>query len=101
MRLATLARTRKFDFVTFIATLFESCFLRKPSCWHESLRREIQLVVCIIMSTAIAINSIIFNVARIIGPAVAGALIYFTDIAWAFLVNAVSYAALIAALALS
>jgi MFS family permease len=51
-----------------------------------------------IMSTAIAINSIIFNVARIIGPAVAGALIYFTDIAWAFLVNAVSYAALIAAL---
>lgn len=51
-----------------------------------------------IMSTAIAINSIIFNVARIVGPAMAGALIYFTDIAWAFLVNAISYAALIVAL---
>lgn len=50
-----------------------------------------------IMSTAIAINSVIFNVARIIGPAVAGLLIAFTDIAWAFLVNALSYAALIAA----
>ncbi len=51
-----------------------------------------------VMSTAIAINSIIFNVARIVGPAVAGALIAFTDIAWAFLFNAISYAALIAAL---
>jgi MFS family permease len=51
-----------------------------------------------VMSTAIAINSIIFNVARIVGPAVAGALIAFTDVAWAFLVNAISYAALIGAL---
>ena len=51
-----------------------------------------------VMSTAIAINSIIFNVARIIGPAIAGALIFYTDIAWAFLFNAVSYGALIAAL---
>ncbi len=51
-----------------------------------------------VMSTAIAINSIIFNVARIIGPAIAGALIFYTDIAWAFLVNAISYTALIVAL---
>ncbi|MFL2770859.1 MAG: MFS transporter [Rhodospirillaceae bacterium] len=51
-----------------------------------------------LMSTAIAINSIIFNVARIVGPATAGALIYFTDIAWAFLVNAISYSALVGAL---
>ena len=53
-----------------------------------------------IMSTAIAINSIIFNVARIIGPAIAGALIFYTDIAWAFLFNAISYGALIGALML-
>ncbi|NKB42816.1 MAG: MFS transporter [Alphaproteobacteria bacterium] len=53
-----------------------------------------------VMGTAIAINSIIFNVARIIGPAIAGVLIATTDIAWAFLVNAVSYAALIVALAM-
>jgi MFS family permease len=53
-----------------------------------------------IMSTAIAISSIIFNVARIIGPAIAGILIALTDIGWAFLVNALSYAALIAALAM-
>lgn len=50
-----------------------------------------------VMSTAIAISSIIFNVARIIGPALAGLLIATTDIAWAFLLNAVSYAAMIGA----
>lgn len=50
-----------------------------------------------VMSTAIAISSIIFNVARIIGPALAGLLIAYTDIAWAFLLNAVSYAAMIGA----
>lgn len=50
-----------------------------------------------VMSTAIAINSIIFNVARIIGPAVAGVLIASTDIGWAFLLNALSYAAMIGA----
>ncbi len=53
-----------------------------------------------VMSTAIAISSIIFNVARIIGPAIAGIIIATTDIAWAFLFNAVSYAALIVALVL-
>lgn len=53
-----------------------------------------------VMSTAIAISSIIFNVARIIGPAVAGILIATTDIAWAFFVNAMSYAALIVAMAM-
>lgn len=53
-----------------------------------------------VMSTAIAINSVIFNVARIVGPAIAGALIFYTDIAWAFLVNAISYGALVGALLL-
>lgn len=51
-----------------------------------------------LMSTAIAINSVIFNIARIIGPAVAGLLISLTDASWAFFVNAVSYGTLIAAL---
>lgn len=60
----------------------------------------VNMVPRAVMSTAIAVNSIIFNVARIVGPAVAGALIFYTDVAWAFLVNAVSYAALIAALML-
>ena len=47
---------------------------------------------------AISLNSIIVNVSRIIGPALAGVLIATVGISWAFLMNAVSYAAVIAAL---
>lgn len=43
------------------------------------------------LPAAIAINSIVFNMARFIGPAVAGVIIVATDVAWAFLVNAVTF----------
>lgn len=43
------------------------------------------------LSSAIAINSISFNFARIAGPAVAGTIIALDGVASAFLVNAVTY----------
>ncbi len=52
------------------------------------------------LSSAIALNSGIFNAARVIGPGVAGALIALVGIGGAFLVNGVSYIAVIAALLL-
>lgn len=52
------------------------------------------------LTTAVAINSIVFNTARFIGPAVAGLVIVASDVAWAFIANAVSYLALLVALAL-
>lgn len=51
------------------------------------------------LTTAVAINSIVFNIARFIGPAVAGLVIVASDVAWAFLANAASYLALLIALA--
>ena len=45
------------------------------------------------ISTAVAINAIIFNLARFIGPALAGLLIVSVDVGAAFAVNAVSYLA--------
>lgn len=51
------------------------------------------------LTTAVAINSIVFNIARFIGPAVAGLVIVASDVAWAFIANAVSYLALLVALA--
>lgn len=51
------------------------------------------------LTTAVAINSIVFNTARFIGPAVAGLVIVASDVAWAFFANAVSYLALLIALA--
>lgn len=49
---------------------------------------------------AITVNSAQFNAARAIGPAIAGAVLGRFGASWAFLVNAVSYVAVIGALAL-
>jgi len=49
---------------------------------------------------AIALNSLTFNAARIIGPAVAGTIVAAAGTATCFLVNAASFAPVIAALAL-
>jgi MFS family permease len=50
------------------------------------------------LSNAIALNSSLFNGARLLGPALATALIYFVGEATCFLLNAISYVAVVAAL---
>jgi MFS family permease len=40
------------------------------------------------MGTAVALNSVIVNLARLLGPAAAGAMILYMDIMWIFAVNA-------------
>jgi MFS family permease len=50
------------------------------------------------LASAIALNSSMFNAARVIGPGLAGILIALIDTGGAFLVNAVSYIAVILAL---
>jgi len=52
------------------------------------------------LSNAVALNSTSFNVARMIGPAVAGSLIASVGSGWAFLINAASFAAVLASLGL-
>ncbi|MDF1586339.1 MFS transporter [Marinimicrococcus flavescens] len=51
-----------------------------------------------LLPTAVAVNSIVFNGARFVGPAVAGLLIAGVGLPAAFLANALSYLAFIAAL---
>jgi len=50
------------------------------------------------LTTAIAVNSMVFNTARFIGPAIAGAVIKLWGVEVAFFGNAISYLALIWAL---
>ncbi|MCI9889408.1 MFS transporter [Micrococcales bacterium 31B] len=57
-----------------------------------------ELVGAKLLSNAVALNTASFNLARMIGPAVAGLLIGWVGSGWVFLINAVSFAATIAAL---
>lgn len=50
------------------------------------------------LGNAIALNSSMFNAARLIGPSVAGAIIALSSEGWCFLIDGVSYLAVIAAL---
>jgi MFS family permease len=50
------------------------------------------------LSNAIALNSSMFNAARLIGPVVAGAILARTSAGWCFALDAVSYLAVIASL---
>lgn len=52
------------------------------------------------LSNAVALNSTSFNTARLIGPAVAGLLIALVGTGWVFVINAVSYLAVLLSLRL-
>jgi MFS family permease len=52
------------------------------------------------MSNAVALNSASFNTARLIGPAVAGVLIVLVGSGWVFVINALTFVAMLIALTL-
>src|SRR6476620_5364539 len=52
------------------------------------------------LSNAVALNSTSFNIARMIGPAIAGFLIATAGSGWVFLISAASFAAVLCALGL-
>jgi MFS family permease len=52
------------------------------------------------LSNAVALNSTSFNAARMVGPAVAGVLIAWVGSGWVFLINALSFAAVLGSLVL-
>jgi MFS family permease len=57
-----------------------------------------ELVSDALLSNAVALNSTLFNAARMIGPAIAGLLIAGIGSGWVFLINAASFVAVIVAL---
>jgi MFS family permease len=52
------------------------------------------------LSNAIALNSTSFNAARMVGPAVAGVVIASAGVGWAFLINGLSFVAVLISLSL-
>lgn len=65
--------------------------LNSPA-WQASVRQQVKQTE---LPQAIALNSMSFNIARSVGPALGGLLISIWDVSLAFAVNAVSYLALI------
>ncbi|MPY75868.1 MAG: MFS transporter [Alphaproteobacteria bacterium] len=91
-----------FDLIT-IELLFAFTLILGASTGFDQPARQ-SLVYSLVpredLTSAVAINSIIFNTARFIGPAIAGVVIAAFGLAWAFAINAVSFLATILALSL-
>ena len=51
-----------------------------------------------LITSAIGVSAMVFNVGRMVGPALAGVLLVYVSEAWCFVINAVSFAAIIGAL---
>jgi MFS family permease len=64
---------------------------------RQTLIREI-LGDRALIPSAIGVSALVFNVGRIVGPAIAGLMLIYISEAWCFLVNALSYGAIISAL---
>lgn len=50
------------------------------------------------LPNAISLNTIMFQIASVTGPALGGLVIAFADVAWAYALNATSYGAVVVAL---
>jgi MFS family permease len=77
--------------LAFTLTVGIGTALNSPA-WQASVRQQVERRE---LPQAIALNSISFNIARSIGPALGGLLISIWDVSLAFAVNACSYFALI------
>jgi len=83
-----------FLLLAFTLTVGIGTALNSPA-WQASVR---QVVEPREVPQAIALNSVSFNIARSIGPALGGLLISIWNVAFAFAINAVSYIGLIGVL---
>jgi MFS family permease len=80
--------------LAFTLTVGIGTALNSPA-WQASVRQQVDSKQ---LPQAIALNSISFNIARSIGPALGGVLISVWGTSFAFLINALSYIGLIAVL---
>lgn len=80
--------------LAFTLTVGIGTALNSPA-WQASVRQQVDPRE---LPQAIALNSISFNIARSVGPALGGVLISVWDVSFAFLINAISYVGLIGVL---
>jgi MFS family permease len=83
-----------FMLLAFTLTMGIGTALNSPA-WQASVRQQVAPEE---LPQAIALNSVSFNIARSVGPALGGLLISVWDVSFAFLINSISYIGLIAVL---
>jgi MFS family permease len=69
---------------------------------NQPIRQSLvnRLVPVADLPPAVAMNAVIFNTARIVGPSIAGFVIHYFGASYAFLLNAVSFVAMLAGLSM-
>ncbi len=89
-------------FVSFFVVIILAVSLGLINVFDNPARQSfvVELVGTNDLSNAIGLNTVLINLARIVGPATGGVLIGFVGIAWCFYLNAVSFFAVIIALVL-
>lgn len=91
---ATLFALAAADAIDVYALAALSLFLGIVTAVNQPARLALvpSLVHAHQLNSAIGINSVIFNLARLIGPAIAGVIIASGHVSWVFAINAVSFA---------
>lgn len=92
--LTWLGLVSPFILLALTVTVGTGTALNSPA-WQASVRSQVGQAD---LPQAISLNSIAFNLARSVGPALGGLLISIWDVSLAFLVNAISYIAMIVVL---
>jgi MFS family permease len=89
------------DAVTIGSVLALAGFMGVVSAFDIPTRQALvaELVDREALVNAIALNSSVFNASRVVGPAIAGVVITEAGVSWCFLLNALSYIAVLRSLA--
>jgi MFS family permease len=87
--------------VTFIQVCILAVVLGLNSCFENPARQAfvLEMVGADNLRNAVSLNSTLVNAARAVGPAIAGVLIATVGEGWCFMLNAVSFAAVVFSLA--
>ena len=86
--------------ITIVSLFLLSLVLGAANAFNQPARLALvsNLVPPALLGSAVALNSLVFNTARFIGPAIAGVTIANGSVALAFALNALSYVAFVLAL---
>jgi MFS family permease len=98
---ALLAVMVAFGVTSIAAYLFIATLIGAANAFEMPVRQTLIRDIVedrALITSALGVSAMVFNVGRLIGPAIAGLVLAYLSEAWCFLINALSYFGIIAAL---